>query len=309
MSFLNGESWKIPESTFDERSVLSTERGTRIDSRTHSGLIVQCANPGCHSGWLHLFRKRTRPMFEGGWSCSPQCTEARLQLAVRREFAGWVPVEEPHRHRIPIGLLMLEQGSITSRQLRQAIDAQKKGGNLRIGEWLVKQGATDEATVSRALGVQWGCPVLSLADFSAEAATGVMPRLFLEVFKVLPIRVAAHKILYLGFEERVDSALALSAERMTGLRVESGVVQTSAFKNASAQILNGPFPQVQFAEAVSGAAAAHLLAKFVERLQPAASRLVRVHEWLWLRMFLKPQDAGNLKISLVRDVICTIGPF
>jgi hypothetical protein len=66
---------------------------------------------------------------------------------------------------------------------------------------------------------------------------------------------------------------------------------------------------VQFAEAVSESAAAHLLAKFVERLQPAASRLVRVREWLWLRMFLKPQDAGDLRISSVRDVICTIGPF
>ena len=309
MSFLNGGSWKFPEPNFDERSMASTERATRADGGTHSGLIVQCANPGCRSGWLHLFRKRTRPIFEGGWNCSRECTEARLQLAVRRELAGWVPVEEPHRHRIPLGLLMLEQGSITAGQLRQAIEAQKKGRSLRIGEWLVKQGATDVATVSRALGMQWGCPVLSLADFSAEAATGVMPRLFLEVFGALPIRVAAHKILYLGFEERVDSALALSAERMTGLQVESGVVQTSGFKNASAQILNRPFPQVQFAEAVSEAAAAHLLAKFVERLQPAASRLVRVHEWLWMRMFLKPQDAGDLRISSVRDVICRIGPF
>ena len=299
----------MAEPAFDERSVLSIEPGTRADIATHSRLMAQCANPGCRSGWLHLFRKRTRPVFEGGWSCSVECTEARLQLAVRRELAGWVPVEEPHLHRIPLGLLMLEKGLITTAQLRQAVETQKKGGNLRVGEWLVKQGATDEPTVARALGMQWGCPVLSLADFSAETAVAVMPRLFIEVFGALPIRVAAHRILYLGFEERVDSALALSAERMTGLRVESGVVQTSAFRTASAQVLNRTFPPVQFAEAVSESAAAHVLAKFVERFQPAASRLVRVHEWLWLRMFLKPQAAGDLRISSVRDVICTIGPF
>jgi hypothetical protein len=309
MSLLNGGSWDVAERGFDGRSLLSIEPSTGADIATHSGLIAQCANPGCGSGWLHLFRKRTRPVFEGGWNCSAECTEARLQLAVRRELAGWAPVERPHRHRIPLGLLMLEKGLITTAQLRQAVEAQKKEGNLRIGEWLVKQGATDEATVVRALGMQWGCPVLSLADFSAEAAIWVMPRLFVEAFGALPIRVAAHKILYLGFEERIDSALAFSVERMTGLRVESGVVQSSAYKNASAQILNRTFPAVQLAEAVSESAAAHVLAKFVERLQPVASRLVRVHQWLWLRMFLKPQDAGNPKISSVRDVICTIGPF
>jgi hypothetical protein len=204
---------------------------------------------------------------------------------------------------------MLEKGAITSTQLRRAIEAQRKAGHLRIGEWLVKQGATDESAVSRALGMQWGCPVLSLADFSGETATGVMPRLFLELFGALPIRVAARKILYLGFEEKVDLALAFSVERMTGLRVESGVVQSSAFKDASARSLTRTFPPVRFAEAVSESAAAHVLAKSVERLQPVASRLVRVHEWLWLRMFLKPQDAGTSKISPVSDVICTIGPF
>ena len=28
------------------------------------GLIGQCANPGCRSGWLHLFRNRATPIFE-----------------------------------------------------------------------------------------------------------------------------------------------------------------------------------------------------------------------------------------------------
>jgi hypothetical protein len=309
MPVLKTGNGKTPEAGVDDRPAISTKPGVGAHRAAHSGLMAECANPGCRSGWLHLFRRRTRPVFEGGWTCSPGCTEARLQLAVRRELAGWVPVKGPHRHRIPLGLLMLEKGHITAEQLRRAIEAQKKGGNLRIGEWLVRQGATDEAAVSRALGMQWGCPVLPIADFNAETATGEMPRLFLEVFGTLPLRIAANRILYLGFEERVDLALALSVERMTGLRVESGVVPSSAFKKASAQLLTRPFPSVQFAEAVSEAAAAHVLAKSVERLQPVSSRLVRVHEWLWLRMFLNSQDAGIPKISSVRDVICTVGPF
>ena len=56
-----------------------------------------------------------------------------------------------------------------------------------------------------------------------------MPRLFVDAFGALPLRVAAGKILYLGFEDRLDPALALALERMTGLRVESGLVQDSLF--------------------------------------------------------------------------------
>ena len=37
-------------------------------------------------------------------------------------------LQESHRHRIPLGLVMLEQGWITSGQLRQALDAQKVAG-------------------------------------------------------------------------------------------------------------------------------------------------------------------------------------
>src|SRR6201995_611512 len=89
------------------------------DRFVRSSLIGQCANPGCRSGWLHLFRKRSTPIFEGGWTCSPECTEARVQGALRRELDGHGMANDTHHHRIPLGLLMLEQGWITRRQLRE----------------------------------------------------------------------------------------------------------------------------------------------------------------------------------------------
>ena len=49
--------------------------------------------------------------------------------------------------------------------------------------------------------------------------------------------VAAGKIVYLGFEDRLDPVLALAVERMTGLRVESGLVQESLFRPAHARML------------------------------------------------------------------------
>ena len=279
------------------------------DPKPPSGLFGFCANRGCRSSWLHLFRSRTRPVFEGGWTCSPVCTEERIRMAVRRETETWSPAVEPYRHRVPLGLLMLEQGLISSSALRRALEAQRRTGKLRIGEWLIQQGAADEASVARALSVQWGCPVLPLSEEKWALCAGVIPRLFLEAFKVVPVRTGGEKLLYLGFEERREAVLALAAERMAGVRVESGIVLSSEFRGATTRLLSDSFPPVQFVEAVSEWAAAHALARSIERFQPLDARLVRVRSWLWLRMFLQRGNPVSPKAESVRDVICTVGPL
>ena len=230
-------------------------RGERL------GIFATCANPGCGSGWLHLWRSRSAPVFEGGWSCSAACTAARVAAAVRPRDGGAGKRQESHRHRIPLGLVMLEQGWITSAQLRQALDAQKAAGGGRLGHWLVRQQGVSEQLVTRALGLQWSCPVLALEFHDAEALTALVPRLFVDAFGALPLRVAAGKLLYLGFEDRLDPVLALAVERMTGLRVESGLVQESLFRPAHTRMLNARFPAVELIEASSEPALVHALAK------------------------------------------------
>jgi hypothetical protein len=246
-------------------------------------------------------------VFEGGWTCSSECTAARIKSAVRRELGGRLIAGEGHRHRFPLGLLMLEQGWITQNQLRRALDAQKTAQSGRLGFWLVRQGAVSEKTVTRALGLQWSCPVLGLDFHDAAGLAPAMPRLFLDAYGALPLRIAAGRVLYLGFEESLDAVLALAVERMTGLRVESGVVQGSLFLSAQARMLDARFPPVELVEAVSEAAAARALAKAVERARAIASRLVRVHDCLWLRMWTRPQHGPLPEIGSVQDLVCLIG--
>jgi hypothetical protein len=272
-----------------------------------AGLFETCANPGCRSGWLHLWRSRSSPAFEGGWTCSAECTRARLQAAVARELDGRGRVRAAHRHRIPLGLVMLEQGWISQDQLRRALDAQKAAGTGRLGHWLVRQRSVSEEMVTRALGLQWSCPVLALESQDAAAMTAVMPRLFVDAFGVLPLRVSAGRILYLGFEESLDPILALAISRMTGLHVESGVVRESHFRSVHARMLKASFPPVELVEAASQAAAAYALARSVERARPVASRLVRIHDCLWLRMWLHAQNGALPEIGSVLDVVCSIG--
>jgi hypothetical protein len=225
---------------------------------------------------------------------------------VRREQDGRGAAQENHRHRIPLGLVMLEQGWITSGQLRRALDAQKAAGAGRLGHWLVQRQGVSEQLVTRALGLQWSCPVLPLEFHDAEALTGCVPRLFIDAFGALPLRTAAGKLLYLGFEDRLDPVLALAIERMTGLRVESGLVQGSLFRPAHTRMLNAKFPPVELIEAAGEPALVHVLSRSIERVRPVESRLVRVHDCLWLRMWLRPQSGPLPETSSVRDLICSI---
>jgi hypothetical protein len=275
--------------------------------RPKAGLFEVCANPGCRSGWLQLWRRRSVPVFESGWTCSAECTAARVHAAVVRELDGHSAGHESHHHRIPMGLLMLENGWITHTQLRKALEAQKEHGTGRLGEWLVKHGAVNEAMVTRALALQWSCPVLPIEFHDTAAMTSVMPRLFMDAYGALPLQVAGTRVLYLGFEASLDPVLALALERMTGMRVESGILQQSSFRPAHAEMLEAKFPTVELVQASSQSAAVRVLARSVERARPTASRLVRVHDWLWLRMFLHTQKMPLAENHAVQDIVCSIG--
>lgn len=267
------------------------------------GFFESCANPRCGTGWLKLWRSRRTPIFEGGWCCSPACARAQVEAALGREMDARGALPETRRHRIPLGLAMLEQGWITGIQLRRALDAQKTAGAGKLGQWLVRQQAANEELVTRALGLQWSCPVLGIESHNAEAMARLLPRLFVDAFGALPLRVAAGRILYLGFEDRPDPVLALAVERMTGLRVETGVVAGPAFRAAHRQMLAARYPRAGLVEASSDTSLAHALLKAMERTRPAEVRLARVHDCLWLRIWLRPQKGASPETDAVEDLI------
>ena len=284
------------------------------DKAPRPGFLPACANPLCASGWLHLMRRRSAPFFEGGWTCSPACTCALVEAAIRRERDGRAASSpeargETSRHRIPLGLVMLEQGWISGAQLRRAVEAQRTAGGGRLGGWLVRREGVREELVTRAVGLQWSCPVLGLDLHDPESMTGFVPRLFVDAFGALPLRAAAGKLLYLGFEERLDPALALAVEQMTGMRVESGLVQGTLFRSAHTRMLAARFPPVQLIEAVSEPAAAQAIARSVEKTRPMDARLVRAHECLWLRMWTRRPAGPYPDPSSVSDLICSIGSY
>ncbi len=266
----------------------------------------RCAYQGCRSGWTRFWKSRTAPIFEGGWTCSLDCSAALIEAAIRRERLVRKEPGIQHRHRIPLGLLMMEQGWITQTQLRRALASQKANARGRIGEWLVRHGAIAESHVARALGLQWSCPVLSTEMHDAGSMAVVMPRLFVDAFGAIPLWLAGANLLYVGFEQSQDRALALALEEMLGLRVECGIVPESDFRAAQAGMLDAKFSPVEMVEAMGEAPAAQVMARFLERERPVASRLVRVHDLLWLRLWLRPQTDSLPEQGTVRDLVCSI---
>jgi hypothetical protein len=279
-----------------------------VAAGVRGAIFSTCANPRCGSGWLRLWRRRETPVFEGGWCCSSGCMAARVAAALGREMDGRGSPREGHRHRIPLGLVLLEQGWITNDDLRTALLAQRNAGAGRLGSWLVRNQSASEEQVTRALGLQWGCPVLGMEFHHPEGLTALVPRLFVDAFGALPLRVAAGRILYLGFEDHLDPALALAVERMTGLQVEGGLVQESAFHPAHTRLLEARFPAAELIEAATEPALASAFAKTVERSRPVESRLVRVHDCLWLRMWLGPESGPVPEIGSIRDLIGSARP-
>ena len=280
-------------------------RGGRI-ADLGNGIFSTCANARCDSGWLRLWRRRDTPVFEGGWCCSSECMAARVGAALAREIDGRGSPREGHRHRIPLGLVLLEQGWITNQDLRNALQLQKDAGAGRLGRWLIETRTASEENVTRALGLQWGCPVLAMEFHHPEGLTALVPRLFVDAFGALPLRVAAARILYLGFEDHLDAALALALERMTGLEVVGGLVQESQFHPAHVRLLEARFPAAELIEAATEPALASAFVKAVERTRPVESRLVRVHDCFWLRMWIRPGSGPLPEVDSVCDLIGSV---
>jgi Type II secretion system (T2SS), protein E, N-terminal domain len=265
-----------------------------------------CANPHCATGWLHLWRSRRAPVFEGRWACSPGCMAEIVRGAVRSEAA--MGSAAPYRHRIPLGLLLVDQGHITQEQLREAVRRQEKGadaGAQRLGQWLVESGILSETFLTRALALQWNCPVFSPGVCRAADMTPALPRLLAQALGAVPLRVLGGHTLCLAFSERIDRALAYAAERILGLRVSSGIVRDSEFAMAEAEFLAAPAPPARLIEISGTEALARLVASLVEAEKPLEARLARVHGFWWLRLWRRPPGGSGLPdCAEVEDILC-----
>lgn len=283
---------------------------------TQRALPQACGSPSCRGRWLNRFKDKRRPFFEGSWLCSFPCLAELVELALRREEreSAAEGFHLPHRHRIPLGLILLERGWISQIQLQRALAAQRTAGCGSLGDWLIASGEVEREYVLRALSIQWGCPLLSVDGFDASAMALIAPRVLLDTFHVLPLRIAGNRILYLAFVDEPDASTEFALRRMSGLKVEGGLIDRAEWDRVRLQ-RDGAMSVAATLESVSDRGSmVHTIASTLLALQPRASRLVRVHHFYWLRMWLETgaiSDQGGGVPAAIEDVadrIYVMGP-
>ena len=146
--------------------------------------------------------------------------------------------------------------------------------------------------MTRGLSMQWNCPVLTTEGFEPQTMALVMPRLFVEELNLLPLRIAASRLLYLAFEDRLDASAAFSLQQMSDLKVESGLLEGEALARTRERLLSYEFvPATQ--ESMRDTEQMILrVGEVLEERQPIAARLVRVQRYYWLRTWLEAGTQG-----------------
>jgi hypothetical protein len=190
------------------------------------------------------------------------------------------------------------------------VDAKKQGYRGRIGAWLIEHCGLEEQRVTQALSLQWNCPVFSGEPDEALLASSPIPRIFLDTFGFVPLRITGSGSLFVAFEDRVDHSLTLAMERVTGRRVEAGLLGSSEFRQAHQCMMTARFPRAKLIEGAGADVVAAALARLIEKEQPTDAWIVRVHQYLWLRLRCDRRKHGTVLGPSVdcqfQDVVCSI---
>ncbi len=253
----------------------------------------QCSEERCpgQSGRLWLPRSRNSGiLMSRKWYCSTKC----LLPSIEKSLLQLLPDPETapaHARRVPIGLLLVQRGMISAEQLREGLALQREHGEGRLGDWLQRMGAATEADITRALAIQWGCPVFPLErDQSYRQCAGLVPLSLSQIYGLLPVfRSKDRSLLYVAFTSGVDHALLYGIEQMLGCRTVPCIVSESSYAAALANLESRAEPDETIFDSIRGPFEIALaVCGFTERLGAHALHLTRVGRTLWIRFVCRP---------------------
>ncbi len=250
------------------------------------------------------FRRRTRPGFVVGasWYCGEGCLRqglATILEALAQGRSRGVSVERSLRPTL--GLLLMEQGKLTKEQLDHALEVQQHKPGLRIGELLVELGSVSEREVTQALSRQFAVPWVNFVKGQlSPAVRSLIPAVVARTYSVVPVdhQAAAGRIL-VAIVGPPDYAFVNGLSRMLELDVAVLVADASRL----AQLIDQFYPESKAAErlmelgTVDAAALTDLIATQAERYSAEELRLERCGARLWLRLI-----KDDKRLDLLLDV-------
>ena len=255
-----------------------------------------CANPECRTGWLRLFRSRAFPRFEEKWVCSATCMERVIADAVRGQIESWEPAPAERALRMPLGLILLSRGWISHRELQEALAVQRRAQEGRIGEWLHHLHGISEETIAKGLAIQWNCPVLPSGMPGLEPAPALLPAVLRRRYDLALLRQGPDAALYLAGRYRPEHAAARAVQHMLREPVHAAFIEDGMWRRLAEM---DDAADAELAIPGRDGVAAYI-SELIERARPSDGRLVRVHDHLWLRLWMGRRGRRPMQ---VRDVV------
>ncbi len=130
-----------------------------------------------------------------------------------------------------LGEMLVRNRLITEDQLRQAIDAQKKGGG-RLGANLAKLGILDENAIVTFLSQQYGIPSINLSEFEIDPSVlKLIPAKTARKYQVIPISRSGNT-LTVAMADPANTFAIDDLRFMTGFNVECVVASETTIEDA-----------------------------------------------------------------------------
>lgn len=233
------------------------------------------------------------------WYCSSRCFAA----AAEEEFASLAtsrPQRTNHSTRMPLGLLMMRYGLLSSTQFKEIRDEQKEAG-VEIGEFLVRQGSVSEKQVTAVRATQWGCPVFTVPEWGMPTEIHI-PSTFVRRYSMIPLHyVATTNMLLVGFVHGIEYGLLYAIEKITGCKTQPCFVTPSDFQNqvqhieqVNTQSGDEAPVEIKFESAQTSSEMARVLCSYSVHLEADEAMIGRCKEYLWARLKSGPKEVDLL---------------
>lgn len=238
-------------------------------------------------------------MMRDRWYCSSAC----FASAAEEELSGLATSAQyqPSRvERMPLGLMLISRGLLTSAELREAREEQKEEGG-DIGDLLIRRGSVSEKEVTAVRANQWGCPVFEVPKHAAKPCIRI-PSALMQFYSVIPLHyVAGSNLLLVGFVHGIEYGLLYAIEKMTGCKTQPCFVTPSDFRSQmqlrkQEQTLCGEsgVNEIMFDSVHSSAEIAGILCNYGIHLEADEASIESCKEYLWARLKCGPSEVDLL---------------
>ena len=165
----------------------------------------------------------------------------------------------------------------------------------RIGEWLGRLHGISEETIAKALGIQWSCAVLPHGMPGLEFAPSLIPAILRKRYGLALLRQGPEAALYLAGRHRAEHAAARAMEHMLREPVHAAFLEDSSWTLEQPEATDSAEMLIP---GRSGVVAS--LSEWIEQSRPSDARLVRMHDHLWLRIWVAGRGRRGMD---TRDIV------